>query len=133
VARVKVTALGDGEYQVEHDDRQDIVFAVERDGTAWAFWNGHVFQDARAKEQLGQPATSPSAAHGPQRLTAPMPATVIKVLVTPGQRVAKGDTVVLLEAMKMELPVRALADGAVTAVNCREGDLVQPDQVLVEL
>jgi geranyl-CoA carboxylase alpha subunit len=71
--------------------------------------------------------------HGPQRLTAPMPATVIKVLVSPGQQVRKGDTVVLLEAMKMELPVRALADGTVGAVNSREGDLVQPDQILVEL
>ena len=62
-----------------------------------------------------------------------MPATVIKVLVGRGAKVRKGDTVVLLEAMKMELPVRALADGQVVAVNCREGDLVQPDHVLIEL
>jgi 3-methylcrotonyl-CoA carboxylase alpha subunit len=40
---------------------------------------------------------------------------------------------VILEAMKMELPVRAMADATVTAVNCREGDLVQAGQELVEL
>jgi 3-methylcrotonyl-CoA carboxylase alpha subunit len=62
-----------------------------------------------------------------------MPATVIKVLVQPGATVKKGDTVVILEAMKMEWPVRSPADATVKAVRCREGDLVQPDAVLVEL
>ena len=61
-----------------------------------------------------------------------MPATVVKVLVKPGDRVAKGDTVVVLEAMKMELPVRALGDAVVAAVRCREGELVQADATLVE-
>jgi Acetyl/propionyl-CoA carboxylase, alpha subunit len=44
----------------------------------------------------------------------------------------KGDVVVVLEAMKMELPLRALGDGIVSAVRCREGDLVQADATLVE-
>ena len=45
----------------------------------------------------------------------------------------KGDTVVLLEAMKMELPLRAPADATVAAVHTRDGELVQADAVLVEL
>jgi biotin carboxyl carrier protein len=133
VALVIITPVSEGEYRVEHDDRQDIVYVAERAGVQWAFWNGQAFREERRREQSEKPSTAASAARGPQRLTAPMPATVIKVLVAPGQNVVKGDTVVLLEAMKMELPVRALADGTVAAVNCREGDLVQPDQVLVEL
>jgi len=55
------------------------------------------------------------------------------VLVAPGSQVKKGDTVIVLEAMKMELPVRASREGIVTAVHCREGELVQPDTVLVEI
>ena len=62
-----------------------------------------------------------------------MPATVITVLAAPGDAVANGEVVVILEAMKMELPVRALGDGRIKAVHCRAGDLVQADQVLVEL
>jgi biotin carboxyl carrier protein len=62
-----------------------------------------------------------------------MPATVVKVHVKPGDAVKKGDVVVLLEAMKMELPIRAAADAIVAAVHCREGELVQPDALLVEL
>jgi biotin carboxyl carrier protein len=50
-----------------------------------------------------------------------------------GARVKKGETLVILEAMKMELPLRASADATVTAVGCREGELVQPETVLVEL
>ena len=62
-----------------------------------------------------------------------MPATVVKLLVKPGDAVKKGDTLVVLEAMKMELPLRAAGDATVTAVHCREGELVQPDAVLVEM
>jgi acetyl-CoA carboxylase biotin carboxylase subunit len=70
---------------------------------------------------------------GRQALTAPMPATVIAVNVKPGDRVTKGDTVVVLEAMKMEMPVRVTEDGVVAAVCCAEGDLVPADAVLLEM
>jgi len=130
---VTVTPVRPGEYRVEHDDRQDIVYVAEHDDTLWAFWNGHVFREERRREEPEKTATPAGTPAGPQRLMAPMPATVIKLLVSKGQQVRKGDTVVLLEAMKMELPVRALADGTVAAVNCREGDLVQPEQVIVEI
>jgi biotin carboxyl carrier protein len=61
-----------------------------------------------------------------------MPATVIKVHVRAGDAVKKGDIVVVLEAMKMELPLRALGDGIVSTVLCREGELVQADATLIE-
>ncbi len=64
-------------------------------------------------------------------LSAPMSATVTRVAVKVGDRVETGDVLVALEAMKMELPIRAPHDGVVTAVNCQEGDLVQPGVELV--
>src|SRR5439155_12465128 len=69
-----------------------------------------------------------------QRLpvTAPMPATVLRINVKSGDAAKKGDVLVLLEAMKMELPVRATDAGVVAAVRCREGQLVDADAVLVE-
>src|SRR5437899_1919553 len=65
-------------------------------------------------------------------VTAPMPATVLRINVKPGDAVKKGDVLVLLEAMKMELPVRATDAGVVAAVRCREGELVDADAVLLE-
>ena len=53
--------------------------------------------------------------------------------VEPGAAVKKGDTLIVLEAMKMELPIRAPADGTVARVTCTEGQLVQPGVPLVEL
>lgn len=66
-------------------------------------------------------------------LMAPMPATVIKINVEAGAAVKKGETLLVLEAMKMELPIRAAADGVVAAIHCRQGELVQPGVPLVEL
>jgi 3-methylcrotonyl-CoA carboxylase alpha subunit len=68
-----------------------------------------------------------------EAVTAPMPATVIRINVKVGDAVKKGDTVILLEAMKMELPVRAPDSGTVRAIRCREGELVDADAVLLEL
>jgi biotin carboxyl carrier protein len=62
-----------------------------------------------------------------------MPAIVRQVIARPGAIVRKGEALIVLEAMKMELPIRAPADGTVVAVHCREGELVQPDALLVEL
>jgi len=62
-----------------------------------------------------------------------MPATVIGVNVRPGDHVTSGAVLIVLEAMKMELPVRAPSDGTVVSVNCRAGDLVQAGVPLIEL
>ena len=62
-----------------------------------------------------------------------MPATVVAMAVQPGQKVAAGDVLIRLEAMKMELPVRSPRDATVIAIKCREGELVQAGVPLLEL
>ena len=93
----------------------------------WIFVDGyvHVLEVQRSGQRVRRAAASDG------NLTAPMPATVIRILASAGDRVKAGDTVMILEAMKMELPVRAAIDGVVTAVRCREGALVQPGQELI--
>ncbi|MGH2784588.1 MAG: biotin/lipoyl-binding carrier protein [Actinomycetota bacterium] len=61
---------------------------------------------------------------------AEMVANVWKVLVAPGTAVAEGDTLVILESMKMEIPVVAPAGGTVTAVNVAEGGVVQEGDII---
>jgi 3-methylcrotonyl-CoA carboxylase alpha subunit len=61
-----------------------------------------------------------------------MPGTIIAVKVDAGDSVQRGQELVVVEAMKMELAVKATADGTVTAVLCSPGDRVQRDQTLVE-
>jgi len=58
---------------------------------------------------------------------------VLKVLASQGQHVTKGTPLVILEAMKMEHVIAAPYDATVAAINCKEGELVQPGNDLIEL
>jgi biotin carboxyl carrier protein len=70
-------------------------------------------------------------AHRPSgSLVAPMPGTVVKVLAAPGDTVAKGDPVVVIEAMKMEHTIGASGDGTVTEILVEVGRQVDIDQVI---
>jgi biotin carboxyl carrier protein len=127
----KLIQVAEGTYLVEHDGRSDIVYLAGPPTNRWAFWNGLVFTadvTASAERPAGSRRTG-----GRQELSSPMPATIVKVLVDPGGRVQKGDVVLVLEAMKMELPIRAPFDANVTAVHCHEGQLVQADSALVDI
>ena len=59
--------------------------------------------------------------------------TVWKIEVKPGDSVAEGDTVVILESMKMEIPVESEDDGVVKEIRCEEGQSVSEGDVLVVL
>ena len=69
----------------------------------------------------------------PREIHAEMVANVWKVVVEPGAQVAVGDTLLILESMKMEIPVLAERAGTVAEVAVTEGDVVQEGDVLVVL
>ena len=79
-----------------------------------------------------QPASG-AAASGSGRITATMDGAIIDVLVQAGQAVKQGDTLVILEAMKMEHPVKADRDGTVGEILTAKGDQVKRSQLLVEI
>ncbi len=82
------------------------------------------------------PAAAPAApkpAAGANTVTSPLPGTITKVLVTVGQQVKAGDTVVMMEAMKMENSITAEVDGTVKAILVQQGAQVQNGDALVEL
>jgi len=66
-------------------------------------------------------------------ITAPMGGKIIDVKVKTGDAVNEGDEVIILEAMKMELPVVASESGTVKEVKCNNGDAVEAEAVLVVL
>ena len=84
----------------------------------------------RAIRELSKLAT---AAKGPAPLIAPMPGLVVRVNVEAGQQVAPGQSLVVMEAMKMETELRAQAAGTVKRVNAVAGTAVEKGAVLVEL
>ena len=64
---------------------------------------------------------------------APMPGLVLHVMVEPGQKILKGDAIIVLEAMKMENILKAAADGEVKKIHVKKGDKVEKNQVMVNL
>jgi len=114
-----------GEIIVRDGDRVLRMFAVVSGGRTWVFHDGISYEIA---EDTGRVR----AVQAHESVTAPMPATVTSVNVVPGDTVKLGDVLIVLEAMKMELPVRAPGDGTVAAVHCRPGELVQPDVSLID-
>ena len=75
----------------------------------------------------------PGASPGESTVTAPMPGTVIRVEVEPGDTVRARQPLVVLEAMKMEIPVSSPFDGTVTDVHVSAGDRVAGGAVIAEL
>lgn len=67
------------------------------------------------------------------QVLAPMPGTVIEILVNVGDPVTKDDELLILEAMKMENPIYAPEDGTVKEIMVKEKDSVESDQVLMVL
>ena len=124
-----VTPLGSGRYRVSQGSRQWLTYGVTSGDVRWVFVDGYVYvvdasPPSRRKARQG---------HDDSALASPMPATVAAINVEPGQQVAQGDVLVMLEAMKMELQVKAPRDGRVTAITCRLGELVQPGIPLLSL
>jgi biotin carboxyl carrier protein len=85
----------------------------------------------RAATRRSRAGAQAAAASG--ALVAAMPGRVLDVLVAEGDRVRRGDMLVLLEAMKMELRIPAPADGVVARVLCRAGEVVEKGQPLVDV
>ncbi len=83
------------------------------------------------RKQVSRPAQRATSAGTGGLLSAAMPGLVLDVLVETGVSVKKGETLVLLEAMKMELRISSPVDGRVTGVHCRAGEVVDRGRQLV--
>lgn len=126
----RVESAGAGVWRVTSGARSEAVHVARDADGLWVHADGrvHRVEITRAGAVPRRRVRAQDAV-----LTAPMPGTVLSILAEVGQAVKAGDTVLMLEAMKMELPVRAPHDGTVTAVHCREGEMVQPGVVLVDI
>lgn len=128
----EVVARGRGRFDVVDGLHRRTAYAIRGPEGTWVSFDGRIYVVPPAG------ARAPAREHGhagdeDAALSAPMPATVVAVNVTSGQPVKRGDALATLEAMKMELVVRAPRDGTVGRIDCRPGELVPPGVRLIEL
>jgi len=133
VARVDRTTLSlllDGDRQASHEVT---LLAGREPGDVEVYLRAGVVR-ARVAGAPGQKRWSAKGGVlggvGPQRVTAPMPGKIVKVLVKPGDAVAPRQGLVVIEAMKMENELRAAREGQVKDVHVVEGDLVEAGRLL---
>ena len=135
---VDVERIAGGTYRVSLGDRRFEVVIAREPGVDWGWVDGRAFRwprdgDAAHDRDAGNADRKDEPAGGAGPIRAPMPGIVTAVLAEAGQTVARGDTLAVIEAMKMELPVKAPRAGRVSAVRCAVGDRVDPDTPLVVL
>ena len=115
-------------WQKENGERQQIQVAGHKNGDLRQMWvNGRTFQAERIRER-GSGGSS-----GDASLAATIPAVVSQILVNEGDTVSEGETLILLESMKMIIPIHAPYGGTVTSFNCTVGESVQAGIQLIQL
>ena len=120
------------EWIVIRDDRQTRLFiARNKDGVIYVHYDGEVFALKAAQEDFGDVGGGEEKSDG--RMSASMPGKVIKILVSAGDGVSKGQPVLILESMKMETTQEAPFDGKVVEVNSGPGQQVDAGDVIVRL
>lgn len=121
-------------YQVKVDGKVFEVEVEKIDGGLSSLQPGNLTPAAPAAPAAPQAPAAPAAAPaaGAGDVVAPMPGTVLKLAVADGAQVKAGDTVLILEAMKMENEISAPCDGTVT-FNVKAGETVDTDAVLASI
>ncbi len=111
-------------------DRQRLTAFVSSDGLdRWVTLDGRTYVLAKSSG-----SSRPGGAHeASPELSAPMPGQVRAVHVSAGDVVAKGQVLLVLEAMKMEIRIQAPFDGRVLSVDARVGQTVEREQVLIRM
>ncbi len=133
-----LSKLGEGHYHVLKNDRSYSVEVLSVEATTKTVRlkiNGQI-HEVVAKDRLDllleKMGMSNAAASKVNNIKAPMPGLIVGISLEPGAVVSKGDTVLILEAMKMENVIKAPGDGTVKAIKVQKGDRVEKGQVLVE-
>lgn len=124
----RATVLPDGAFLLDLGDGRHVRAEVSRDGDArWVTVAGRTALLHRVEAESGAVTEELGL------LEAPMPGKVVAVSVSVGDSVEAGDALVVVEAMKMEHPIRASRNGVVSAVAAVLGEMVSPGTALVTL
>ncbi|MCQ2379861.1 MAG: biotin/lipoyl-binding protein, partial [Victivallaceae bacterium] len=125
---------GAGVYTANVGGKAVVVEASGKDGSYTAKVNGKSYEVKVSEGGDVKVAAAPaSGSAGGAAITAPIPGTVMKVLVSAGDRVSAGDTLLVLEALKMENEIKATQDGTVGEIKVAVGDSVAAGATLVTL
>jgi acetyl/propionyl-CoA carboxylase alpha subunit len=129
---LKYTLISENELHLMVNGKSINVYLAKNKNGKTILLNGRTYQ-VQDEDNLPKGPKKKKGIDGPTKVTPPMPAVVIAVNVTKGDRVEKGQKVVVVSAMKMETTLVAPYKGIVTRVNVQVSDKVMPGDILVDI
>jgi biotin carboxyl carrier protein len=126
---VQILQAKDGKLDLLIDGKHVTAYVSSDNARRWVTVNGQTFVLIKSS---GAKRRSTGQDHASE-LVAPMPGLVRAVNVNEGDQVTKGQTLLLLEAMKMEIRVQAPFDGKVASLSVKAGQTVEREQILVRM
>jgi len=134
VLEAEVRRVSPNELRVSHGERTFRVHFARDGSRTFVCVDGREFTVAEATAGAARPRGGDERTpEGSLRIKAPMPGKVIKLGVREGDRVRKNQTLVIVEAMKMENEIQTSIDGVVRKVHVSVGDVVDADRILAEI
>jgi biotin carboxyl carrier protein len=133
VYNVAAQGPNQGQLNLELEGRQWQIHVARNKSRYFVAMAGETWVLERPQARSGRRGPGASALAGSGQLEASMPGLVLDVCVAESDRVERGQTLVLLEAMKMELRISAPCAGQISHVHCTTGQVVERGQILVEL
>ena len=126
---IEFLRIDENTYSILADNRS-ITVGIFREGKKiQVFHEGDLYE----VEAVSGRSASQAEGAGSLNITAPMHSRVVKILKKQGESVEVGDSVVVVEAMKMESELKASASGIIKEIRVKEGETVEKDSVLVAL
>ncbi len=129
---LKYSLISENELHLMVNGKSVNVYVSKNQNGKTIIYNGRTYQ-IQDEDNISKGPKKKKGVDGPTTVTPPMPAVVIAVLVNKGDRVEKGQGVVVVSAMKMETTLLAPYNGVVTGVNVTESDKVMPGEILVDI
>ncbi|MEW6684587.1 MAG: acetyl-CoA carboxylase biotin carboxyl carrier protein subunit [Candidatus Edwardsbacteria bacterium] len=114
-------------------DKSFVAYLIENEGKKFVYLNGREFYFSEKETVGATPRVAPTMHPGEAMVSSPMPGTVVKINVSEGETVEHNQTVVIVEAMKMENELKSPFKGVVRKVNTVVGKLINAGEALVEL
>ncbi len=138
--KFKFTISGN-EYDVNIKDIEDNIAQIEVNGTNYEVVLHKDVKTSKTPKLVRKPVVQKpgeglikkQASSGTTAIKAPLPGTILKINVSIGDQVKTGQTLLIMEAMKMENQVLAEKDGEIKAIKINEGEAVLQDDVLIEI
>ena len=131
--KVDWTRVRDGVISLILEDRSHTVHVARKNGEVAVQVEGYQYSLGTGSSDDDSAVAAGAGAGDGGSIKAPMPGNVVKVMVKEGDEVTAGQSIVVVEAMKMENEVRSSVNGTVKNVNVAAGDSVGTSEVMVEI